>query len=54
MVANKELDISHIDFAIPLDYNEKLKVYAQFISWECYIWGIPLIVSHLEDWHAAL
>jgi hypothetical protein len=54
MVANKELDINHIDFVIPPDDNENLKEYTQFISWECYIRGIPLIGSHLEDWRAAL
>lgn len=54
MVANKESDITHIDYVIPPDDNEKQKQYAQFVSWECYIQGIPLLGSNLEDSHAAL
>jgi hypothetical protein len=54
MVANKESDINHIDFVISSDDNEKQKQYAQFVSWECYIRGIPLLGSNVEDWRAAL
>jgi hypothetical protein len=50
----KESDINHIDFIVPDNDAEKVKEYTQFISRECYIRGIPLSGSHLEDWHANL
>ncbi len=53
-VTSKELQTNHIDFVLPLDEDEKVKQYAQFISRECYIRGIPLNGSHVEDWRAAL
>ena len=54
MMANKSYDINHIDYCIPPDDDEKKKQYAQFISRECYIRGIPLQGSNLDDWHSAL
>jgi len=54
MMVSKHEDINHIDYIIPPNDDEKKKQYAQFISRECYIRGIPLNGYHLEDWHAIL
>jgi hypothetical protein len=54
MVANKESQINHIDFVIPPQDTEQTRQYTQFISRECYIRGIPLVGSQLEDWRAVL
>lgn len=54
MMVNKSSDINHIDYIIPTDGEEKKKQYAQFISREYHIRGIPLQGFQLEDWHSAL
>jgi hypothetical protein len=54
MMVNRSYDINHIDYCITPDDDEKNKQYVQFISRECYIHGIPLQCSKLDDWHSAL
>jgi hypothetical protein len=52
--ADKATDVNHIEFVLPENNNEQVKEYTQFISRECYIRGIPLQASHLEDWITSL
>jgi len=52
--ADKATDVNHIEFVLPENNNEQVKEYTQFISRECYIHGIPLQASRLEDWITSL
>ncbi len=53
MQANKSTDVRHVDFSIEGASPEQVRQYAQFISRECTIRGIPLDGS-ISDWQAAL
>lgn len=53
MQLDKESDIMHIEYKIPMDSEEKIREYTQFISRECMIRSIPLN-GRLEDWRQSL
>jgi hypothetical protein len=43
--------MNHIDDVVPPNNNEAKMQNAQFILWECQIYGIPL---SFENWHSNL
>jgi hypothetical protein len=53
MQVNKSSDVKHVDLSIEHGIPEQVRQYAQFISRECMIRGIP-VTGTVTDWQAAL
>lgn len=54
MQVDKETDLHHIDFVIPVNDVEKQRLYTQFIARECHIRGLRLHGTQVEEWRSML
>jgi len=54
MQADKEEDVYHIDYIIPVDDPAKKRQYTQFIARECQLRGLRLHGPHVQEWHSIL
>lgn len=54
MQANKETDMSHIDYIVPVHDPGKQRQYYQFLARECILHGIRVHGSQMEEWRSLL
>jgi len=54
MQATKESDMRHIDYIIPVNDPEKQRQYSQFIARECFLRGIRLHGTQVDEWRSLL
>ncbi len=50
MQVDRESDLNHIDYIIPVNDREKQRIYTQFIARECHLHGLQLHGSQVEEW----
>jgi hypothetical protein len=51
---DKDNDINHIDYVIPVNDFQKQRLYTQFIARECNLRGLLLHGTHVEEWRNLL
>jgi hypothetical protein len=51
---DKENDLNHIDYVIPVNDLQKLRLYTQFIARECNLRGLVLHGTNVEEWRNLL
>jgi hypothetical protein len=54
MQVDRETDLNHIDYVIPVNDVEKQRLYTQFIARECHLRGIRLHGTQVEEWRSLL
>jgi hypothetical protein len=54
MQVDKEEDLNHLDYVIPVDNPEKQRQYTQFIARECRLRDISLHGTQVEEWRSLL
>jgi hypothetical protein len=51
---DKENDLNHIEYVIPVNDLQKQRLYTQFIARECNLCGLVLHGTHVEEWRNLL
>jgi hypothetical protein len=54
MQVDRESDLHHIDYRIPVHDVEKQRQYTQFIARECHLQGLWLHGTQVEEWRSML
>jgi hypothetical protein len=54
MQVDRETDLNHIDYVIPVNDVEKQRLYTQFVARECHLHGIRLHGMQVEEWRSLL